>query len=245
MARLDDMVFTPSIGRQRVAAAPVEARERNVVRRARGRKGVLRRLVQARAARRVTRRRRARGVMRRTRVARNGVAAMRSAGAARGGARALANPIGALVAAFVVAGAVALRLATGRSFENMGEQVNSMLLGDLDDDARAANATREQFTSDRDLLRIAGQAGRVNAQVASIADDVRRMNAREQRGAALFREDTEFQSNNVFDILILRGRDKLVEVWHGNGGADNVDKLQEGYGRLRNRARTGGKGSSK
>ena len=119
--------------------------------------------------------------------------------------------------------------------EGIGEQVNRMLLGDLDEDARAAIATRRQLAGDSDVARIAGQQGRVNSQIRSIADDIRKLHKRDEIGATLFRE--EFPANNVIDMLILRGRDAFLAAWTGNGGPDNVERFRDTYGEVINKAR--------
>lgn len=181
--------------------------------------------------------------MRRSKALRKGGFGMatRAAGfvGKRAATAAVANPIGiavgALVAGAVIAGAVTLRLASGRSFENMGEQVNKMLLGDLDDEGRARMTTRRYLQGDSDLARINAASGGENAQIQKLSQDLFELNKREEKGASLVREDERFQSNGVFDMLILRAQQVFLHFWNSNGGPDGVervrDRLQENYQR--------------
>lgn len=224
MSRRDDMVFRPSLGPQARPTAPVRAREdRRIAESVEGRGGrvsVAARLVALRAARRLARRQH---------VARSGsrrLAAARTGGAGLRGIRLL----GGVVTAFVVAGVVALRIASGQPLEGIGAQVNRMLLGDLDDHARAKLATRRQLQADPDLARIVGQQGEVTPQIAALGRDLYELNLRDEKAKSLFAE--AFPANNVVDMLILRGAEALKRAWSGAGGAAAVTKLERGYGRL-------------
>lgn len=229
MSNRDDMVIRVRLEDQR-AAAPVRAREERRLATLKNRRGKLRRLAQARAAQKLAKRRTAARIgARRVAVARGGTSMVgRAAGmAARGGmVAARATPVGLIITAVVVAVAVTARLASGRSFENMGQQLNNMFLGDMDEEARAAMQTRQRLGSDPDIARIIGQEGRVNSQVAAVFTDLEKLRKRELDGATLIRSAEGMQVNGLLDMLILRARDALVAAWNGSGGPDKVENLR-------------------
>lgn len=236
MSTRDDMVIRPTLDEAPGASVSLRAQEERLVDQLQ--KGKLARRLRAAAQASAKRRLAARAARARrmSTVARAGSAAVRGAGsaAARGigrlGARAAGTPVGLIAAAVIVAGVVTLRLASGQPLEGTGEAVNRMILGDTDDEARAKMATRAQFGGDSDIARIVGQEGKVNSQVRSIAEDIQRINFRDEKGASLLRE--AFPSNNALDMLILRARDKLLEFWNGTGGPGKVEEIGRRIGAL-------------
>jgi hypothetical protein len=159
------------------------------------------------------------------------VAGLARGAATRVGARlAVANPVGLLVTALVVAGTVALRLGTGTPLEGLGESLNSALLGDVDDKARANMTVRRRFQSDEALSYIAGEEGRnkPNPQLARLADDLTKMETRREIGASLLRK--EFPANNILDMLILRARDAIKSTWNALGGDDKAEEAMRRIG---------------
>lgn len=241
MTQRDDMVFAPDPGVKREANARVRAVEERRLFSAKKKGGLVRRVRQLRRLRKLATRRagrpgKASATARRLAQAGRGAAVR---GGARGAARALATPIGAVVAGIAVIGLVALRLASGQPIEGMGEQVNKILLGDADDEARARTATKQQLKSSTNITSILGReyataikAGKasagVNTQVKKIADEFTRMNTRDELGASIIRE--AFPVNNTLDMLIIRARDVIVATWNGNGGESSVDKLAQKLG---------------
>lgn len=246
----DDMVMSPSIGRQREPTAATRARDQRRMERTR-RGGTMQQLARTRAARSLARKRRAaRAGARRVAAARAGRRGL-IRGAAKGtfmtrgmrkgaaligktGRQVVGGPaigaLGATVIALVVAGMVTLRLATGQPFEGMGEQLNKMFLGDMDEEARAKIAVRNQLQGDPALARIVGQQGQVNSQIASIAQDLHKLRKREELGATLFRQ--EFPTNNIMDMLILRAASVFKRAWNSNGGPDATERFRNNYREL-------------
>ena len=102
-----------------------------------------------------------------------------------------------------------------------------MLLGDLDEDARANMATRKRLGGDRDIARIIGQEGRVNSQVARLHSDLAAIAKRDEIGATLLKSEPGMQVNGLLDMLILRARDKFLEAFNGSGGPDAVDRVRD------------------
>lgn len=226
MTLTDAMVFAPDLGPQRRAAAPVRAREERRLAAAKKRGGVLQRLRRLRQLRRLRRQQRlAKSGRRAVGLARRGAGALARGAAARAGARAAAaNPIGLVVTALIVAGTVALRLGTGTPLEGLGERLNSAVLGDMDDEARAKMTVRRRFQSDEALAYIAGEAGRnkPNPQLVRLADDLTKYEQRLEIGASAFRR--ELPVNNLFDMLILRARDAIVGAWNAGGGEAKAEE---------------------
>ena len=233
----DDMVFTPSLGPQHRASAVTRAREERRMAGAKRKGGIFRRMLKLRAAQRLVRARRLRSSRRALNMARAGRAgvAARGASTAVGAARgvvtrsAILNPVGIAVAATVIAIAVATRLLSGRSFENMGQVVNDMLLGDLDDNARADIAAKKRIMGDGDLMRMYSRGGQASAQFGRLFADLKTVAMRDEVGRSFFEGRKEFQSNNIFDILILRARDKLVQAWKDAGGSEALERLRLVY----------------
>lgn len=220
MTSRDDMVLRPRIARHGPSAPQARAREARQLAQAAERRGVLARLVRARAASRLV-------------MGRRGVAvASEAAGLAEGAAArtaarsAVLNPVGMITAAAVTAIVVAGRLVSGRSFENMGQNVRQILLGDLDENALAGRDARNHLANDSDVARIAGIEGKTNAQMKAIFDDLQEARKRDHLGRELFMQSADFQVNDTLDILILRARDALVAAWNGNGGPQKVEEFR-------------------
>ena len=227
MTLTDDMVFEPSIGEERVASAPTRARVERRLAGANRRGGVMSKLRAANQVRRGIRAyRAAKSSGRVVRMARAGASGL-SRGVGRLGARAAGTPVGLVVGALLVAGVVALRLGSGQPLEGTSEQISQMLLGDKDDEARAKMRTRQQFSGDSDLTRIAGQEG-ISNQMQGVFEDLYKINKRSVDGEELFRR--EFPANNVLDMLIVRARDKFVSLWNGTGGDAQVQELANRIG---------------
>lgn len=226
MGSRDDMVIRPDLGRdQGRSASPVRAREERILAREKKRGGLISKVAKMRAGRRLVRGRRARASRRAVRLAQSGSAAVRGAQTARA-ASAAANPIGLAVVAAVVATGVITRLVSGRSFENMGAQINKMLLGDMDEAARADIDTRKRLGGDREVARIIGIEGKVNNQIARLHADLARLRKMELDGSSKITEDKYFQSNSAIDMLILRAKEVFEKVWKSSDGPDAVEEIK-------------------
>ena len=227
MTNRDDIIIRPRLGDVNSSAVTRAREERRIAGRGRGKRGLVARLLRRKAAAKFARRQ-AGKFGRRSATVRAGSAALRG-GSKAGGARALANPAGAIVAALVVAGVVAVRIGTGTSFEGMGAKLNKMLLGDMDEQARATMDVRKRLSGDSHLARITAQEGGVNSQILSIAEDMRDIRKRELDGSSTFLENEEFQANTTLDILILRAKDAFTTAFWGAGGRDAIEDLKTQY----------------
>lgn len=227
--RSDAVVFRIDLGAEEVrSSAPVRARAERTLDGTRHEKSLWSRLRTVQRFRKIKRTFSSiKGARAAFAEARAGLAASAEGGIARVGARAAASPVGLIATALIVAGVTALRLATGQPLEGTGEAINRMMFGDMDDEARARMGVGAKFDSDHDLLRIGAQSGGVNPQVAAVAKDLTKLELDRQKGASLFRE--KFASNNLVDMLILRGRDAIVAGWQTAGGPSALDSAHRGY----------------
>lgn len=224
MAEADDMVFSPSFGKIAAPTAKQMAQEDRRLFKATDKRSLVSKLEVLKARRELERQRAQRKRQRRVRQFRAGAVA-----AGRGNLKsAVTTGVGAAAAVLVVGSLVALRLASGRSFENMGAKVNQILLGDIDDKARAKIATRRQLASDSDLARIIGTQGAVNSQIASVAQDLNRLNYERERAVSAFREDPRFQDNGIFDQMIERAKSLILSAF-GEKGQTSLAKLEFNY----------------
>lgn len=224
----DDMVFTPRLGPEHKATAQTRAREERRLAGASKRKGgVLTGVARLVAARRLNRARRALKARRRARMRKAGPLRGAMGVAGRGATRAAVfNPIGLLVTALVVGVAAATRLATGQPFEVLGQKLNNMLLGDMDEQARAEMETRNLLSSHRELTRISGQEGGVNAQMQAIFKGLSELRKKELDGMANINSEAQFGSNSVFEMMLIRAFGWLKGSFVDSGGTTATNRLQ-------------------
>lgn len=233
MSDRDDMVMRPSIGPQKLPSTRTRAQiDREIDRSKKSGRGLYRlarRAYQVQKTRRMAERaakaRRARVIAARTgragRAVRAGAATAR---AARLGGRAALNPVGALIAAIAVAGIVTGRLVSGRSFDNMGAEANRILLGDFDDEARAAMQARGEMMADSNILAFAGKRG-ITEGMREMFEMRKKLALDEIKGRSLFSEDPTFQVNGTLDMLILRAQEKITGFWQANIASKLSDVL--------------------
>lgn len=228
MSARDDMVFRPSLGTKHGTDAVARARTERKLAEKLGKRGPVAKFLRARIARASMR------------IASAAAGGARIGAAARGGAPVpgVLGKVGtAGVAALLVAGVVTLRLASGQPLEGTGAYLNKLILGDLDDEARAKMTTRRQFESDADLTRIAGNTG-VNSQLVSVAADLQRLNLRDEIAKSAI--EAAFPVDNLLDMLILRAQKAFLAAWQGAGGDAAVQTFRKNYGETINRAQRAG-----
>lgn len=231
MTLRDDMIFRPTLGPQQKPTARARAREDRRLDRANRKGGVLRRLRLLRQMRRRQMRlRSAASGQRATQIARLGRAGLARgasglAGKAvqKGGQMLARHPVGAIALALIAGGIVALRLGSGKTFEQMGDEMNNMILGDMDEAARAKMSVRHRFQADPLMARIRSQSGKQNMQMNRIAQDLFRVEKQYEDGKALI--EREFGVNNTFDMLILRAQQAFQKAWKAEGGDDLMERF--------------------
>lgn len=161
-------------------------------------------------------------------LGRRAVAGFSESAGGRFAGRAVFSPVGAVVAAIAVGIVVAARLTSGRTFENMGQEVNNLLLGDLDENARASMEARTELEGRDDIMQMLANGDRVHGQLRTVFDTIRRTKKRELDGRTLFLSDPEFQVNGKVDQLIERGAQQLKErVLGGNGMQTAIRAISE------------------
>lgn len=204
MTNRDDMVLpvdveggAPRTAREaaaRRAKAPVGARRRG---------GLGRKLAAARQLRRL------RGA---------GGAGVRGGGLGRFAAR--GGPV--LIVAAIIA-AITLRLASGKTFKNLGQLLNDKVLGDMDDNARAVmKAKMKLFTPT--ILRGIAQEGGVS-HLVPIIDDLKARSLRTDKGRAIALRHPGFTEDSPPEQLIMRGKSLIEDAFYAAGGQKALDEL--------------------
>jgi hypothetical protein len=105
--------------------------------------------------------------------------------------------------------AAAARLMSGRSFENMGENISALMFGGMGPEAAAAQAARDLITSDPRLAR----SFRDNPeQVLGIFQGMQELALDRAKGRQAIMVDPRFQVNGKLDQIILRTADEVVQA---------------------------------
>lgn len=208
---------------------PLTARDHAVAerRKAQGKKSFARRL-----ANRFFRRKGVKAARARTtrNLARAASRARGAAGVARGAAgasraAAVLNPVTLVIAALAAIGIAGGRIISGKTFEQMGEEFEALILGDNSTKTKAKLLARQQLAGDPNLLEFIGQQDTTQAKM--LFNDLVELKEREVMADKLFRK--EFGVNGMLDIIIIRLWDALIAGWKGAGGPDAVDRLSKAY----------------
>jgi hypothetical protein len=182
----------------------------------------LKKLLRLRALRRARARRvRARTAARTAEVSAERIGVRESAGLA-----ARATPWGLIIGAVVVGAVVADRLITGTPLEGTAAAINSTLLGDEDDKARAARRTREWLGASPLAAEIGRREG-ISQQISEVAEVQRTLFLREEKGLSQIRE--AFPVNSTLDLIIVGVANALKKAWSAEGGESSLGKLGETF----------------
>jgi len=231
MTLRDDMIFRPTLGPDAQPTAKTRAREERQHNLQHRKGGALRRLRMAQQMRRRKRRiqqdrnqSKIRGarMMGRPGLARaaSGLASTVRGGVVRG---VLSNPYTAAIAGLIAGGIVLFRLGSGKSFEQMGDELNNMMIGDLDEAGRARMTVRHRFQADPLMARIRSQTGKHNMQMRRIAEDLFRVEKQYEDGKALI--ERGFGVNGTWDMLILRASEAFAKAWKAIGGSHKIEQF--------------------
>ena len=198
MSQRDSMIFVPSLQAEGPApgSAPVKAREERQAAHHRAKRGLMTRIARRKMAKRLLAKRAARGI--RPRMGTPGGSMM-----ARG-ARFLASPPGLVVAATAAIGAYALRRATGRSFSNMGAELEKTLLQDQGVKARARLDASRFLQGNREVAHLAGVVGGVTDGMKQVAEVITRQRERAYGGIQTMNVDKALQTDTMLDVIIKR-----------------------------------------
>lgn len=202
VTRREDMTITPRLKRREETSTRERAREERHIERARNRKSRIFRRI--RRARRLRKRLAARQFGRSQR----GAAASRAANAAArrraiGATAAKAIGIAAVAVELLIEGGRVARALGGKSGRLINAEDANTIYGDLDEQATASAETRGFVESKSSLLRIIARQGKVNSQITSIAQDLKRLALMRARGSDLIEREPAFDSpDRIMDKLI-------------------------------------------
>jgi len=119
---------------------------------------------------------------------------------------------GSAFAASSLAALTLFRLASGRSFSSTAARLNEVLLGELDEDARAKVRVRSALQDNEILMRALGQTPEMMGDLVQVGDRMYEQARRRERGRSLIEMDDRFQSNDsLLDLLIIRAKNYFRE----------------------------------
>lgn len=142
------------------------------------------------------------------------------------------NPATIAIAAVVVAGLVVTRLATGRSFENMGENLKQVVLGPMTAEAAASTRAREELLGNDGLMAMVSPGSSAMDQSAFVARITAAVNRTEQIGRDAIAADKAFQTNGTLDLMILRFAELMKKSWESAGTKSLLDEVARRLGNL-------------
>ncbi len=140
-------------------------------------------------------------------------------------ARSVGGTTAVVAGAVIVAGLVAARLVSGKSFEGMGNELQAMILGDKPQEARAKKRTREQLQANEGVMQLAGHYG-ITDQMREVGEKLYKLNLADETGRNKI--DRMFPQDNTLDLLILRLRNLFVGAWEGEGISQKIDEVKDG-----------------
>jgi hypothetical protein len=118
------------------------------------------------------------------------------------------------VGVVVIGALVAARLISGKPFEGMGLELQTMLLGDQPQEAIAKRRTREALQANEGIMQIAYRYGFTD-QILKVQDNLYKMNLTEETNKHKIRRMIPL--DGTFDMLILRLRNLFMGLWHEKG----------------------------
>jgi len=162
-------------------------------------------------------------------VARTLTGAAEQSGLARG----IGGKAGVAAGAVIVASLVAARLLSGKSFEGMGLELQTMLLGDKPQEAIAKRRTREALQANEGIMQIAYRYGFTD-QILKVQDNLYKLNLTEETNKHKIRKMIPL--DGTLDMLIIRFRNLFMGEWGGKGIPAKIeqvrDALEEGQMRM-------------
>ncbi len=199
----DDMVLRPRL--QGVTGAKPKAEQRAAVERSLRARSGLGRFIANRA---------------KAYAARTLSGAAQESGLARG----IGGKAGVAAGAVVVAALVAARLISGKPFEGMGLELQTMLLGDQPQEAIAKRRTREALQANEGIMQIAYRYGFTD-QILKVQDNLYKMNLTEETNKHKIRRMIPL--DGTFDMLILRLRNLFMGAWESKGIPAKIAQVRE------------------
>lgn len=139
-------------------------------------------------------------------------------------ARGIGGKAGIAAGAVIVAALVAARLISGKPFEGMGLELQTMLLGDQPQEAIAKRKTREQFQQNEAAMQIAGRYG-ITDQMRQAGEKLYHLNLAEEVGKNKI--DRMFPQDGTLDLIILRLRNLFMGAWESKGIPAKIAQVRE------------------
>lgn len=130
--------------------------------------------------------------------------------------------------ASLLAGLAYIRLASGRSFANLGANINNALLGVMDDKARAKRRVRQELQANPQLMGMVARHPEMMAEAAEVGEMTYKQYLTEEIGRSKIAEDIRFQSDDSLpDLIIKRLRDGFTEYLGRSEGWQAVQALPD------------------
>lgn len=219
MSKREDIQFIPNLGRLRDPTALGQKAEAKQLAQLEKRTGGMMDMLtkRVRVMKGIKRMRRHRQMTRGVRMARMGSGLRVAAG--RMAAR---TPWGLVAAAVAAVVTVGIKVKYGKTFGQLGAELNRLTLGDADDAARASSMTRQQVMNNpyvRLETAASGSTEYANQMFTNLYPD----NLQREKGRSLFEE--EFGVSNTWDMLIDQGVAKFKEAFRGAGGHESINQL--------------------
>lgn len=139
-------------------------------------------------------------------------------------ARGIGGKAGIAAGAVIVAALVAARLISGKPFEGMGLELQTMLLGDQPQEAIAKRRTREALQANEGIMQIAYRYGFTD-QILKVQDNLYKMNLTEETNKHKIRRMIPL--DGTFDMLILRLRNLFMGAWESKGIPAKIAQVRE------------------
>lgn len=223
----DDMVLVPSLGEIDPTSAGERARVQRRTAKQHDRGGLWERMKRAKAARKLARL----GTLKGARQA--GVGFVRAGrfvsmgGTVGAAAKAATSPMVLGVAAVAAAAIVAARILADRPFEGIGQELNETLLGDLDDDARAAMNVRSYLGQQPHVMAMLATHAGVATHLNRVKQTLHEIEKDRQHGTSVLNQ--EFPVNGMLDMLILRLWESIGKGAAKHHLAEKLDETTKAY----------------
>lgn len=223
----DDMLIVPSLDPLDPTSAAARARVQRRTARQHSPGGLWQRLRRATVARKLSRLTTMRGAMQ-TGMSLTGTSRAASMAATAGSAaRAATHPLVLGVGVAAVAAIVAARVFADRPFEGIGQELNETLLGDLDDDARAAMSVRGDLERNPVLMRSLAEKGSFATQMQQVFAERQQIEKARQRGESFLAQ--EFPVNGMLDMIALRIWEAVRKAVGKHHLGERFERAQEAF----------------
>jgi len=131
------------------------------------------------------------------------------------------NPWSLALGTLAMAGVAATRLASGKPLEGTAADLNKIMLGDMDEEARAHRQTRNMMAGDQAIAHIYVEHGK--GEIEELYEHHYDLNLRREKSRTKFNE--AFPVDSTLDMLIIRARDVFLRLWNGGEGPEKADRL--------------------